>query len=153
MCKHVRLTDHSHIMKSWQNFARPQSVTNTSMTISWFNNFNSAVDNGTHPSNLLELKLTLPPNKSTPPVALEYASPASDPIYADSQGSHLFLSNGNSFGGYGQIPLMREFGPNDPAGNDLRWSARFGPNELVESYRAYKQEWHAIPTTAPSLVV
>ena len=48
---------------------------------------------------------------------------------------------------------MREFGPGDPAGTDLRWSARFGPDGFVQSYRAYKQEWHANPSTIPSLVV
>ena len=48
---------------------------------------------------------------------------------------------------------MREFGTSDPSGTDLRWSARFGPDNLVQSYRAYKQEWHGRPTTVPSLVV
>ena len=140
-------------MKSWQHFARPHNITNSSISISWFNNFNSEVDNGTHPSNLLELKLPLPPNKYTPPIALQYQSYAKDPIYADSQGSNSILANGNAFGGYGQIPVIREFGPNDPSGGDLRWSGRFGPDNLVQSYRAYKQEWHATPRTIPSLVV
>lgn len=49
--------------------------------------------------------------------------------------------------------MMREFGPDNSSGADLRWSARFGPDNLVQSYRAYKQEWHAKPTTIPSLVV
>ena len=48
---------------------------------------------------------------------------------------------------------MREYGPNDPSGSDVRWTARFGLNNLVQSYRGFKQEWHGTPTTAPDLVV
>lgn len=144
--------DSAALIKAWQHFARPHNITNDSMSISFFNNYNSGFGNDSHPSELLELKLSLPPSNSTPPAVLEHRSWASDPIYSVSQGSHTFLPNGNAFGGYGQIPVMREFGPNDPSGGDLRWSARFGPDEIVQSYRAYKQEWHGYPTTIPSLV-
>ena len=48
---------------------------------------------------------------------------------------------------------MREFGPNDPSGNDLRWQARFGSDNLVQSYRVYKHKWNGKPKTAPNLVV
>ena len=140
-------------MKAWQHFARPHNITNDSITISYFNNFNAGVGNVTHPSTLLELQLSLPPNNSSTPTVLRDLSDASDPLVSVSQGSHLILSNGNSFGGYGQIPVMREFGPNEPLGGDLRWSARFGPDNIVQSYRAFKQVWHGYPTTLPSLVV
>ena len=47
---------------------------------------------------------------------------------------------------------MREFGPS-PNRTDLRWSARFAPDNLVQSYRGVKQVWHGYPSWAPSLVV
>ena len=47
------------------------------------------------------------------------------------------------------IAVMREFG----SGGDLRWAARFGPDNVVQSYRGFKQVWHGYPTYPPSLVV
>lgn len=48
---------------------------------------------------------------------------------------------------------MREFGAQDLFNSTPLWSARFGPDNLVQSYRAYKDEWHATPSTIPDLVV
>lgn len=48
---------------------------------------------------------------------------------------------------------MKEYGPHDPSGSDVRWTARFGADNLVQSYRGFKAEWHGRPTTSPSLVV
>ncbi|KAK4691067.1 hypothetical protein P7C71_g5856, partial [Lecanoromycetidae sp. Uapishka_2] len=138
---------------SWQHYARPHHITNTSIRISYFNNFNQALDNGTNPSNGLELQLTLPPNKASPPVVLEQLLDTSDLLYADSQGSAQFLPNGNIFLDYGAIAVMREFGPSPPNGSDLRWSARFAADNVVQSYRGFKHEWHATPKTDPNLVV
>lgn len=111
------------------------------------------MDNGTHPTDGLELKIALPPNKAKPPVVLEYLSDPAAPIYADSQGSTQLLDNGNIFMDFGEIAVLKEFGPNHPSGNDVRWTARFGADNLVQSYRGYKQQWHATPKTSPSLVV
>lgn len=111
------------------------------------------MDNGSHQSNGLELKLSLPPSKSTPPLPLEHLSDPTEPLYAGSQGSLTFLCNGNIFLGYGEIAVMKEFGPNDPSGGDVRWTARFGTNDLVQSYRAFRTEWHGMPKTIPSLVI
>ena len=95
----------------------------------------------------------MPPDKSkTPEVLKDLIDPAQH-IYADSQGSAELLDNGNIFLDYGQISVVKEFGPNSPTGADIRWSARFGVNNLVQSYRGFKQEWHAFPKTSPSLAV
>ena len=59
----------------------------------------------------------------------------------------------NIFLDYGQIAVVREFGPDDPSGSDVRYTARFGADNLVQSYRGFKTEWHGRPTTAPDLVV
>lgn len=140
-------------MKSWQHYARLHKFTKKSISISIFNNFNSQIDNGTNPTNGLEIQLAIPPDKSKPPLVLKHLSDPTDPIYADSQGSSSILPNGNIFLGYGEISVLREFGPESPSGNDVRWSARFGADNLVQSYRGFRQEWHGTPTTRPSLVV
>lgn len=54
---------------------------------------------------------------------------------------------------YGQIPVMKEYGPGDPSGGDVRWTGRFGVDNLVQSYRGFKTEWQGFPTTSPSLVL
>ncbi|CAF9924088.1 hypothetical protein IMSHALPRED_006095 [Imshaugia aleurites] len=132
----------------------PHSTSKSSISISYFNNYNSfGVANGTNPTNGLELKLSLPPNKANPPVVLEQLSDPADPIHADSQGSTEFLPNGNIFMDYGEIAVLKEFGPDHSSGNDVRWTARFVADNLIQSYRGYKQVWHATPKTPPSLVI
>ncbi|KAK3172027.1 hypothetical protein OEA41_004111 [Lepraria neglecta] len=90
-----------------------------------------------------------PPSNTTPVVVLKDLSDPTDPIYADSQGSTEILPNGNTLMDYGQIPVLKEYGP----GADVRYTARFAADDLVQSYRGFKHEWHATPTTNPSLVV
>ena len=140
-------------LQSWQHFPRPHNITETSIIISYFNNFNMALDNGTHPSIGLALQLTTPPNKSNPPVVVDYLFDSKDPVYADSQGSTLLLPNGNVFMGYGQIAVMKEYRPSGLDNSDVLWTARFGLDNLVQSYRAFKTEWQGFPTTIPDLVV
>ena len=138
----------------WQHFARAHNVTDTSLDISFFDNHNSAVDNGTTPSRGLVYHLELPASKSYIPELLRNIETPSEPIYADSQGSyHAELSNGNQLLGYGQIAITREYGPATD-GSDLRWQAQFGGINEVQSYRAFKQTWHATPADwDPSLVI
>jgi hypothetical protein len=51
--------------------------------------------------------------------------------------------------GYGQLPLVREYGP----GGDVRLSIQFGELNLVngtqQSYRAYRLEWEGVPAADP----
>lgn len=118
-----------------------------------FDNHNSAPDNGTEPTRGLELQLSLPPSYDSSPIVIRHLTVASEELYADSQGSYSpLLEDGNQFMGYGQIAVMREYG-SAPDGSDVRWEARFGANNIVQSYRAFKQEWHATPATNPDLVV
>lgn len=95
----------------------------------------------------------MPPNKSSPPVVIDYLSDPNESIYSDSQGATTFLSNGDIFMGYGEITVLKEFGPSDPSGADVRWTARFGFDNLVQSYRGFKTEWQGFPITSPDLVV
>ncbi|KIV81672.1 hypothetical protein PV11_03841 [Exophiala sideris] len=123
---------------SWQHFARVQQLNSTNALVSWFANNNDETGQvNAKPSTCLSLLLTLPPNASSPPV--------------------LYLPNGNKFLGYGSNAVIAEYGPftNSTNGTEgqVRWSATFGSGDLVSSYRAYKQVWHATPATKPSLVV
>ena len=55
---------------------------------------------------------------------------------------------------YGQIAILKEYGPNNNKNSsDVRYTAQFAAPNLVQSYRGFKHEWHATPTTSPSLVV
>ena len=99
------------------------------------------------------LELSVPANKSNAPQVIDHLSDPSKPIYADSQGSTTILPNGNIFLDYGQISVLKEFGPSDPSGGDIRWTARFGFNNLVQSYRGFKTKWQGFPTTRPDLFV
>ena len=137
--------------QKWQHDARPHHVSKSSINISYFNNDNSASDNGSHPSTGLVLELSLPPNKSRPPKLLRYLSDPAQVVYAESQGSTQLLPNGNVLLDYGQIPLLKEYGPG-PTGK-VRWTARLGLDNRVQSYRGFKQEWHAKPSSSPNLVV
>ena len=99
------------------------------------------------------LQLVLPPDKSSPPVLLDYLTDPKELLYSGSQGSNSLLPNGNFLLEYGQIPVMKEFGPSGPNSSDVRWTARFGLDNLVQSYRGYKSNWQGFPTSTPDLAV
>ena len=46
---------------------------------------------------------------------------------------------------------MKEFRSINSSSSNVRWTARFGLDNLVQNYRAYKAEWQGFPTTSPSL--
>lgn len=156
------LPDNGHFR--WQHYVSAHNITKDSISLTMFNNYNSIVNNGTNgalETGGLELQLRLPPNKSQSPVVLEHLTVKSEPVFSESQGSYSLLPTADQdepdmfktqFMGYGQIPLLREYGPQSD-GSDLRWEARFGVDNLVQSYRGFKQEWHGYPTQAPKLVV
>ena len=80
-------------------------------------------------------------------------SDPNDPIYADSQGSVSLLPNGAFLVDYGEIPVVKEFGMSVASSSDVRWTARFGFDNSVQSYRGYKTEWQGYPSTRPDLAV
>lgn len=102
------------------------------------------------------MQLPLPPDKKQSPRVVTHLETADDPIYADSQGSYASLSDGENttthFLDYGQIPLLREYGPN-ANGSNLRWQARLGADSRVQSYRGFKSPWTGKPQQAPKLAV
>lgn len=69
------------------------------------------------------------------------------PVLAGSQGNDEVLADGDSFVGWGEAPLLTEFGP---AGQIL-FDARLPP--AGQSYRAYRFPWRGRPASAPSIAV
>lgn len=137
----------------WQHFAHAHNITKRSMEISIYDNHNMMDDNGTTPSRGLLLEVGLPPNPTVPPAVLRNIQ-TNHSYFANSQGSYEpSLPNGNQLLCHGPVPVVQEYGP-AVNGTDLRWEGRFGRDETAQSYRAYKGEWHALPTDwDPSLVL
>ncbi|KAK3715250.1 hypothetical protein LTR37_007217 [Vermiconidia calcicola] len=125
-----------------QHHARAQNFSDHGMTITLFNN------HGQKPSQGLGFWVPLPPNPNNPPQLVKKLEVPKSPVHAATQGSvQLNLGNGNSFVGYGKIPLAREFGPttNGEVNGDLLWQARFGHDGAAMSYRAFKMPWRGTP--------
>ncbi|CAL5867109.1 uncharacterized protein PFLUO_LOCUS1321 [Penicillium psychrofluorescens] len=133
---------------SWQHMARIHNISSTQALLSYFaNDLNTA--NGTVPSKGLTLRLTLPPSSVHPPEVITDFWDYENPVSSAAEGAFFPLANGNTLMGYGDQPYIKEYGPS----GKLLWSAQFADYNLGQSYRAYKQEWHATPSTQPSLVV
>lgn len=140
---------------AWQHHARAHNVTETSMMISWFNNHFYRNSNPTAPpTSGLVMELSLPPDKTTPPRLVRNFVLPDEHLHSGSQGSHqAVLENGNSFIGYGELPVALDYGPGAD-GSEVRWKARFGHDGYVHSFRAFKHTWQATPKTwNPSLFV
>ncbi|KAL8764462.1 MAG: hypothetical protein Q9194_007065, partial [Teloschistes cf. exilis] len=135
---------------AWQHHARPRHMSNTSLTLSLFNNANNYPYNLTSISSTgLELNLTLPPNSSHSPALLERLHDPANPIYAGSQGSYQTLPHDHVLLDYGQVPVLCEYN----AVGEAIWTAQYGTPNRAQGYRAFKYEWHATPTTSPDLTV
>jgi hypothetical protein len=133
---------------SWQHDPRIANATNSSLTITYFNNDNSEAQNGTNATTGLALSLDL--DKRTVTLLRKLAVPSA-PIFADSQGSYQPLANGHALLGYGQVARTREFN----ASGKLVYEAQYGYSTTqspVASYRSYRQPWSGQPSTAPKLV-
>ncbi|OOQ88727.1 hypothetical protein PEBR_11193 [Penicillium brasilianum] len=138
----------NNVTFSWQHMARLRNVSSTQALISWFaNDLNTGTS--TVPSKGLTLRLTFPPSPEHPPELVTNFYDHQYPVSSAAEGSFFPLPNGNALMGYGSEPYIKEYGPS----GDVRWSAQFAGYNLGQSYRSYKQEWHATPSTRPSLVV
>ncbi|KAK3646207.1 hypothetical protein LTR22_014419 [Elasticomyces elasticus] len=136
----------------WQHHPRAHSVAESIFDLSLFNNNNQALDNSSsHPTNTLVYRLPLQPGDgSAAPELLRHLT-NDPPLFADSQGSYTpDLSNGNQLATFGQVPFVKEYGPD----GEVRWTGCAGPDAESQIYRGFKEEWHATPSsTSPSLVV
>ncbi|KAF2169467.1 hypothetical protein M409DRAFT_52703 [Zasmidium cellare ATCC 36951] len=130
--------------------ARLHSHGNGQLELTYFAN-NKQTNDGPG-SVALALALTVPPNRLNPPSLRECLFESKRPIVARAGGSHQVLPNGNRLVGYGDQPLMKEFGraPDDKTW-EVRWTAQLPYTR--HSYRAFKQDWHARPTTRPEMTI
>jgi hypothetical protein len=112
-----------------------------------FNNANSApvLPNASQTTGLI---LFLDLSAKTATLVEKFFDPT-EPLYVSTQGAFNILPNDNIFMGYGQLPVVKEYGP----AGDTRLTIQFGDLALSESYRAYRLPWSAIPTTDPLVVV
>jgi hypothetical protein len=93
----------------------------------------------------LSLMFSLDLEKNTSTLLKDLYDP-NQRLYADSQGAFDLLPNGNVLMGFGQIPVIREYGPD----GDVRMSIQFGDlNGTESSYRAYRLQWEGEPAADP----
>lgn len=121
----------------------------TNLTLHMFDNANSEPPfDGVNQSLGLMFSLDLPSMTST---LLKDLYDPNEALYADSQGALDLLPNGNILMGYGQIPVIKEYGP----AGDVRMTITFGELDdgTQQSYRAYRLEWEGVPAEAPVVVV
>ncbi|KAM0347699.1 hypothetical protein ACHAPU_004714 [Fusarium lateritium] len=136
----------------WQNHVRSHNVTSKGMMISMFDNHNSNEESTRTHSRGLLLKLKLPPNVEERPEVLRILSPDRAKVSPEHGTYQLDLSNGNQFMSWGAGGVVHEYGPGD--GHDLRWQARFGYDETITNYRAFKDVWKGTPAAwSPALVI
>lgn len=139
-------TARSNCLQSWQHNARLHNLTNSTAVLSYFDNHNSDPPfNGTAPTSGKIFSLDFKAGTAT---LVKNTTDATEEVYADSQGSFTPLINGNYFQGFGQIPLIKEFGPS----GDRRLRIQFGEIGAAQSYRAFRREWSALPAQAPDVV-
>lgn len=128
---------------AWQHDARWQSADLTALTL-----FDNGAADWVNTENATRgLWLTLDYNNMSVSLDKAYMSP--EGILSVSQGSVQPLSNGNIFMGYGSNAAFIEY----TRSGDVVWDVQFGiiGNSSVQSYRAYKQDWVAYPSWAPSI--
>ncbi|GAM82965.1 hypothetical protein ANO11243_009510 [Dothideomycetidae sp. 11243] len=133
---------------AWQHNAEIVRVSPTEATIPWFAN-NNDIAGQTNVTTGVQLALTLPPDPSNPPRLLSNVSDPAQPIFSSAEGSHQIFDNRDHLLGYGFQPYIHYF---DARGEAI-WSARYAFENGASSYRVFKQEWHAVPSTSPDLVV
>ncbi|KAL4732742.1 hypothetical protein ACLX1H_001761 [Fusarium chlamydosporum] len=136
----------------WQNHVRAVDGSSQYMVITMFDNHNSHEDSTKVNSRGLMLKVKLPPRVDEKPEVLRILSPDRAKVTPQDGSYQINLSNGNSFVSWGAGGVVHEYGPE--GGHDLRWQARFGYDETIRSYRAFKDVWTGTPMSwSPALVI
>lgn len=72
---------------------------------------------------------------------------AADPIYVESQGGYQALGNGHVLQDHGAVPKIEEYDEN----GTIVMRARFGYDDTMQSYRAYRYPWVGRPSTKPDV--
>ncbi|KAM5476323.1 hypothetical protein MauCBS54593_001008 [Microsporum audouinii] len=130
----------------YQHEVRFVSHTVDKITLSTHNNENADFTpaNETKPTTGLVLDLDL----NTKKVSLNRMVWNSErPVISRAQGSYQILGNDHILMGQGAIPVIEEYDANGAIVMD----ARFGLDNTVTSYRAYRSVWVGTPKTKPSV--
>ncbi|KAL0938209.1 uncharacterized protein CTRU02_207940 [Colletotrichum truncatum] len=128
----------------YQHDARIHGEGNGTALISLFNNDNSGVASGVNETSGILLTV----NTATWEASLkqEFIDP-NDTIFAVSQGNMQVLNDGTGhvIVGYGSTPKIKEFN----ADGECVFTAQFGEDKLVQSYRNYRFPWVGKPYYPP----
>ncbi|KAJ6139070.1 hypothetical protein N7471_005556 [Penicillium samsonianum] len=132
---------------SWQHDMRVYNETDNGLVLNLFNNANTPTD---EESETTGISLAIDLDKKTVTGLRSLADP-NDPVHSVSQGSYQLLGEvgSHAFLAYGSIPKVKEF---DVDGNVV-FSAKFGDENAVASYRGYRYQWTATPFWKPSVSV
>ncbi|KAJ5661931.1 uncharacterized protein N7477_009547 [Penicillium maclennaniae] len=132
---------------SWQHDMRVYNETDSGLVLNLFNNANTPNDEET-PTTGVSLSIDL---ENMTVTGLRSLSDPSDPIQSVSQGSYQLLTetDGHVFMDYGSISKVKEY---DGDGKVV-FSAQFGEDNAVASYRGYRFPWVGTPFWKPSVVV
>lgn len=118
---------------SWQHDAQPLSGNRVSL----FDNSDSPV--AAKPWNPYSRGMVLQLDNRKKTATLEYELLHPDRPLAPTQANVQALSNGNYLVGWGQVPLISEYGPN----GNMVFDARIGTDSF---YRAYRMPWQGRPS-------
>lgn len=132
---------------SWQHDIRIYNHTEQGLVMDLFNNANTPTEQQGATTGL-SLAVDLE-NRSVK--ALRILSDSDDVVHSVSQGSYQLMSQESQhvFMAYGSISKVKEF----DADNNEVFTAQFGVDNQVASYRAYKCPWKATPFWKPVAVV
>jgi len=128
---------------SWQHDMRVFNETDEGLVLNLFNNANTPTDNES-PTTGVSLAIDLTKKTVT---SLRSLSDPDDVIHSVSQGSYQLISETSNhvFMDYGSISKVKEY---DGDGNVV-FSAQFGDDDAVASYRGYRCQWSAVPFWKP----
>ncbi|KAJ0304040.1 hypothetical protein Brms1b_011357 [Colletotrichum noveboracense] len=128
----------------YQHDARIHAEGNGTTLISLFNNDNSAVESGVNETSGILLTVNTATWEAT--LTQEFID-KDDTIFAVSQGNVQVLNDGSGHVvmGYGSMPKIKEFN----AEGECVFTAQFGEDRLVQSYRNYRFPWVGKPYYAP----
>lgn len=119
------------------------------MTLAVFNNDGRQGPDKGRPTTGLVLDVDLVTMTVTNKRTLDHPG---ERINSDTQGSiHAIdgTADGNILMGYGSWATIREFNSKD----EIIWTAKFGPDAEIGSYRSFKFDWHATPWYPPNVDV
>ncbi|KAJ5690407.1 hypothetical protein N7462_004799 [Penicillium macrosclerotiorum] len=130
----------------YQHDVRFESQSAERVTLSMHNNDNSDFTGHTSLTTGLVLDVELQGSKE---VTLKSRMwDAAEPVYAESQGSYQALGNGHVLQDHGATPKIEEYDEN----GTIVMRARFGYDNTMQTYRAYRYPWTGRPSTKPDAV-